>query len=99
MDLCEFEVSLVYRTSSRTGSKATEKLWFEKKKQGKKERKKSGQNEVQSRDTQVMSPAGISENQAWTKESEWIQRENRLLPRKQVQLETTHSIITLHNNM
>ena len=25
MDLCEFEASLVYRASSRTGSKATEK--------------------------------------------------------------------------
>ena len=30
VDLCEFEASLVYRTSSRTGSKATEKPCLEK---------------------------------------------------------------------
>ena len=38
-DLCEFETSLVYRASSRIGSKATEKPCFEKPK-NKKERKK-----------------------------------------------------------
>ena len=33
MDLCEFEDSLVYRVSSRTGSTATEKPCLEKQKQ------------------------------------------------------------------
>ena len=31
MDLCEFEASLIYKVSSRTGSKATEKPCLEKK--------------------------------------------------------------------
>ena len=30
VDLCEFEASLFYKSSSRTGSKATEKLCLEK---------------------------------------------------------------------
>ena len=30
MDLCEFEASLVYRVSSRTGSKVTEKFCLKK---------------------------------------------------------------------
>ena len=30
MDLCEFEASLVYRASSRTGYKATKKYCFQK---------------------------------------------------------------------
>ncbi|KAM7330605.1 hypothetical protein ACRRTK_009794 [Alexandromys fortis] len=36
-DLCEFETSLVYRASARTGSKATEKPCLEKPKNKKKE--------------------------------------------------------------
>ena len=39
VDLCEFKASLVYRASSRTGSKATEKPCFEKPKGRKKEKK------------------------------------------------------------
>ena len=36
VDLCKFEASLVYKESSRTGSKATEKPCLEKQKQSKK---------------------------------------------------------------
>ena len=38
-DLCDFEASLVYRVSSRTGCKATEKPCLEKTKQNKKKTK------------------------------------------------------------
>ena len=40
VDLCEFEASLVYRASSRTGSIATEKPCLEKNKKTKKQNKK-----------------------------------------------------------
>ena len=39
-DFCEFEASLVYRTSSKTGSKATDKPCLQKKKGKEKEMKK-----------------------------------------------------------
>ena len=40
-DLCEFEVSLVYRASSRTASKAIEKPCLEKQKQNKTKQQKN----------------------------------------------------------
>ena len=49
--LCEFETSLVYRMSSKTGSKATEKPCVkkerkkERRKEGRKERRKEGRKE------------------------------------------------------
>ena len=44
VDLCEFEVSLVYRASSRAGSKATEKPCLKKPKKQKKQKKTTNNN-------------------------------------------------------
>ena len=40
VDLCEFEASLVYRASARTGSKATEKPCLEKPKRRRRRRRR-----------------------------------------------------------